>query len=64
MTYGYPLLQAWQDHLRRMEVEVKAGLQKSELAAQEAATEVKSATDRANNLGELHIKLCLLFTSR
>ncbi|XP_069943701.1 CD209 antigen isoform X2 [Cherax quadricarinatus] len=43
----------WQEHLRRMESEMKAGLQKTELAAQEATIEVKGASDRANSLGRV-----------
>nr|XP_053634322.1 CD209 antigen-like [Cherax quadricarinatus] len=43
----------WQEHLRRMESEMKAGLQKTELAAQEATIEVKGASDRANSLGKV-----------
>ncbi|XP_042233274.1 C-type lectin domain family 4 member F-like isoform X2 [Homarus americanus] len=45
--------QTWRNHLRRMEVEVKAGLQKSEVAAQEVTIEVKGATDRTNSLGKV-----------
>ncbi|XP_064113308.1 uncharacterized protein LOC135219979 isoform X1 [Macrobrachium nipponense] len=44
---------AWREHLARLESEIKAGLQKSELAAQEATIEVKSTGERVNSLGEV-----------
>lgn len=44
---------AWREHLGRLESEIKAGLQKSELAAQEATIEVKSTGERVNSLGEV-----------
>lgn len=47
--------QAWQEHLRRMETEVKASLQKSEQTAQEVDVEVKEASDRTNSLGKSRV---------
>ncbi|XP_071546501.1 uncharacterized protein [Panulirus ornatus] len=44
---------AWQEHLRRMEAEVKANLQKSEQSAQEVDVEVKEASERTNSLGKV-----------
>ncbi|XP_068217472.1 LOW QUALITY PROTEIN: C-type lectin domain family 4 member K-like [Palaemon carinicauda] len=44
---------AWREHLSRLESEIKAGLQKSELASQEATIEVKSTGERVDSLGEV-----------